>query len=229
MRTGIDQYFTYDFTRFFYHGVAFKRSFKSARPANRDDDVLRWYRFFNDTNEYSDLTKQSYLRDFALFVRHCDYKNLRPESAEAVESLERHLVEQVRIEKMNVNSARKQISCVKKCLEKLGNPSSTWFSSYSLFRSEVNPTEGYSDRELSVLIKIIYRFFNQLSKQILDEPDKYLQATTNKRVGTFIYQGFTHDIASPITKCFSAAYFLLALICSSKTGHFIKRHFVVQS
>ncbi|EKN4583347.1 hypothetical protein CGH86_09825 [Vibrio parahaemolyticus] len=210
MRTGIDQYFTYDFTRFFYQGVAFKKNFDSAKPANRDDDVLRWYRFFNNTNEYSDLTKQSYLRDFALFVRHCDYKNLRPESAEAVESLERHLIEQVRIEKMNVNSARKQISCVKKCLEKLGNPSSSWFSSYSLFRSEINPTEGYSDRELSVLIKVIYRFFNQLSTQILDEPDKYLQATTNKRVGTFTYQGFTHDIASPITKCFSAAYFLLA-------------------
>ena len=210
LRTGIDQYFTYDFTRLFYKGAAFKKDFGSAFSANRDDDVLRWYRFFNETNEYSDLTKQSYLRDFALFVRHCDSKMLLPESAEAVESLERHLIEQVRIEKMNVNSARKQISCIKKCLEKLGNPSSSWFSSYSLFRSEANPTESYSDQELTTLIKIIYRFFNQLSKQILDEPDKYMQAATNKRVGTFIYQGFTHDVTTPVTKCFSAAYFLLA-------------------
>lgn len=210
LRTGIDQYFTYDFTRFFYKGVPFKKQLESADTANRDDDVLRWYRFFDEANEYSDLTKQSYLRDFALFVRHCDSKRIIPESAEAVESLERHLIEQVRIKKMNVNSARKQISCVKKCLDKLGNPSSSWFSSYSLFRSEANPTESYSDQELTTLIKVIHRFFNQLSKQILDEPNKYMQAATNKRVGTFRYQGFTHDLASPVTKCFSAAYFLLA-------------------
>lgn len=92
LRTGIKQTFTYDFTRFFYKGVAFKKHLKTAEPANRDDDVFRWYRIFTEINEYSDLTKQSYLRDFAKYVRFCDSKKLPPEGAKAVESWERHLM-----------------------------------------------------------------------------------------------------------------------------------------
>ncbi|OJZ59042.1 hypothetical protein BSN91_19550, partial [Vibrio cholerae] len=69
----------------------------------------------------------------------------------------------------------------KKCLEMLGNPSSEWFSPYGLFRSEPNPTQGYSDRELSSLIKIINSFFRQVSKQIMENPSIHLNASTNKR------------------------------------------------
>ncbi|MEF1291000.1 hypothetical protein [Vibrio sp. M260118] len=210
LRTGVKQTFTYDFTRFFYKGVAFKRNLQHAEPANRDSDVIRWYRIFSETNEYSDLTKQSYLRDFAKYVRFCDSKKLNPESSTAVESWERHLIEQVRISSMNVNSARKMISCPKKCLEMFGNPSAEWFSPYSLFRSEPNPTQGYSDRELSSLIKIIHSFFRQISKQIMDSPEVHLNASGNQRTASFTYNQHTHEIASPITKCFSAAYFMLS-------------------
>ncbi len=210
LRTGVKQFFTYDFTRFFYKGVAFKRELNRAEAANRDEDVLRWFRFFNEANEYSDQTKQCYLRDFAIYVRFCDLKSLRPESASAVEAYERDLVEQVRLSKVNVNSARKRISCIRKCLEKLGNPSSNWFSSYAVFRSEPNPTQGYSDREITVLIRIIYRFFNQISKQIIEDPDTHLSAATTKQTARFSFNGHTHKITSPITKCFSAAYFLIA-------------------
>lgn len=92
----------------------------------------------------------------------------------------------------------------------LGNPSSEWFSPYGLFRSEPNPTQGYSDRELSSLIKIINSFFRQVSKQIMENPSIHLNASTNKRTATFTYNNHTHEIASPITKCFSAAYFMLS-------------------
>jgi hypothetical protein len=210
LRTGIKQTFTYDFTRFFYKGVAFKRDLQRSESANRDADVLRWYRIFAETNEYSDLTKQSYIRDFAKYVRFCDSKRLNPESSSAVESWERYLIEQVRISSMNVNSARKMISCSKKCLEMLGNPSAEWFSPYGLFRSEPNPTQGYSDRELSSLIKIINSFFRQISKQIMDNPEVHLNASGNQRTASFTYNQHTHEIASPVTKCFSAAYFMLS-------------------
>ncbi|MBF4391228.1 hypothetical protein EAY32_25510, partial [Vibrio anguillarum] len=92
----------------------------------------------------------------------------------------------------------------------LGNPSSEWFSPYGLFRSEPNPTQGYSDRELSSLIKIINSFFRQIYKQIMTNPSIHLNASTNKRTATFTYNNHTHGIASPITKCFSAAYFMLS-------------------
>lgn len=83
-------------------------------------------------------------------------------------------------------------------------------SPYGLFRSEPNPTQGYSDRELSSLIKIINSFFRQVSKQIMENPSIHLNASTNKRTATFTYNNHTHEIASPITKCFSAAYFMLS-------------------
>ncbi|MBT9967006.1 hypothetical protein [Vibrio anguillarum] len=40
LRTGIKQTFTYDFTRFFYKGVAFKKDLQRAESAHRDADVL---------------------------------------------------------------------------------------------------------------------------------------------------------------------------------------------
>lgn len=210
LKIGINQTIKFDFNRFFYSGVPFKRDLDTTSLANRNDDVYRWFHFFNGTQEFADLTKQSYLRDFVQFVRFCDNRGLLPESKVGAENWERHLVEKVRLGSIGVNTARKMVSCAKRVLQMLGNPTEKWFSPYGLFRSESNPTQGYSDRELKVLIRPINSFFRQISLQIIAETDEYLAAACNMKIAKFTFNNHTHDVASPITKCFSAAFFLLS-------------------
>jgi len=210
LRSGINQQVTFDFSRFLYLGVPPKRLFSETPSANRKLDIYRWHRCFVTTNEYSDLTKYGYIADLVKFVRFCDSRKLIPESKIAIEHWERNLVEQVRLGSIKVNTARKLISCTKCLLQMLGHPTKEWFSAYHLFRSEVNPTQSYSDKELKTLIRILNSFFRQLSNQILEVPQKHLSASGNKRTATFTYNGHEHEIASPVTKCFSAAFFLLS-------------------
>lgn len=222
LKTGIAKTTHFDFARFKYLGVPTKNRILDSILANRDDEVKRWFKYFQNDNEYSDSTKWGYIHDFIKFVRLCDKHRVIPASELAVIVWERHLVEQVRLEGMNINSARKLISSIKTILTRINSTSLTWFSSYSLFRSEVHATKGYSDRELAQLIRVIHTFFRQIAPKIIDKPDLYINAGRRTAVGSFKYSGKEISISGAVTKCFCAAYFLLSYYTFSNSSTILK-------
>lgn len=210
LKTGIAKVINFDFERFRYIGVPDKTSLGNSTLASRDSDVERWFRYFKNENEYADTTKWGYIHDFIKFVRLCDKKRLNPETEPSVIVWERHLVESVRLGTMHINSARKLISSIKAVLSKLNEDAISWFSQYSLFRSEIHPTQGYSDKELAKLIRIIHLFFKQVSSKVLANPEPLNASKTSYKNIVFTCEGAEHKVHNPLTKCFSAAYFLLA-------------------
>lgn len=215
LKTGIAQTSSFDFSRFDYLDVPIRFKLKSAVSAHRHKDVIRWFNYFKNENEYADTTKWGYLNDFVKFVRQCDKNRVSPETELAVTMWERHLTESVRLGNLHVNSARKLISSIKTIMTRLDESNSSWFSSYSLFRSEINPTQGYSDKELALLLKIILPFFRQTAKQIIDAAE----SNTGLKLGSsrFKYQGETFSVKNPIPKCFSSAFFLISYYTFANT------------
>lgn len=210
LKTGVNKTTTFHFARFLYVGVPPLTTLHKGTSAHRDSQVYRWHQCIAATQEYSDTTKYGYISDLIQFVRFCDSQGLIPESQTAVTYWERHLVEGVRLGNLRVNTARKLLSCTRCLLQLLGHPTKQWFSPYHLFRAEVNPTQGYTDAELKQLVRLISAFFKQVSQQIIQSPERHLGAATNKQTAIFQYQGHEHHVASPVTKCFSAAFYLLA-------------------
>ncbi|MEO9508589.1 MAG: hypothetical protein ABJG28_05335, partial [Nonlabens ulvanivorans] len=193
-----------------------------AAFADRDDLVYKWFRVFKENNEYSDRTLHGYIHDFIKYVRVCDESKIPPESEGAVTLWERHLVEQVRLNGMNVNSARKLISSIKSILGISFAESHKWFSQYSIFRSEIKPTKAYSDNELSKLLKVFHALFNQLYTQIMDNKDFYLKSSATCKTTSFSFNGHSIPIASAVTKCFCAAYYLLSYFTLSNSTTLLK-------
>lgn len=178
--------------------------------ANRADLVDKWLKAFRFANDYSDVTKHSYFRVLSQYVRNADQTNCHPESAEAVASWEKYLVLQVRLNKLGTNAARGKISTVKILLKLFGCPVENWFSKFKLFRSEVNPTNAYSDRERDILLELLLDLFNKLSKKILQAPHIHLNAHRASPTIEYEFQGKKVGICAAISKCFYAAYFILA-------------------
>jgi hypothetical protein len=210
LKTGIAKIVNFDFERFRYMSVPSKANFSNSVIASREYDVERWFQYFKNENEYADTTKWGYIHDFIKFVRLCDELRLNPETEQAVIAWERHLVESVRLGSMHINSARKLISSIKAILSKLHDDATSWFSQYSLFRSEIHPTQGYSDKELAKLIRIIHLFFKQVSSKIISNPTQFNASGCSENKVLFTYGGAEHKVNNALTKCFSAAYFLLA-------------------
>ena len=211
-----------DFNRFRFRGVPVARNISMAALADRDDLVYKWFRVFKENNEYSDRTLHGYIHDFIKYIRVCDDSNIPPESEGAVTLWERHLVEQVRLNGMNVNSARKLISSIKSILSISIADSHKWFSPYSIFRSEIKPTKAYSDNELSKLLKIFHALFNQLYIQIIDNKEFYLTSSATCKTTSFSFKGHSIAIASAVTKCFCAAYYLLSYFTLSNSTTLLK-------
>ena len=210
LQVGIAKTINFNFNRFRYIGVPKSFYLSSGVFANRDEQIRRWHYALSTNNEYTDPTKHSYLQDFAKYVKFSDLMKTPPESKEAVELWEQNLIEKVRMQQMHVNTARKHLSSTKKILEILDCPIRDWFSRVGLFRSEVNPTAGYSDNELKSLVRILHKFFRQLYQQIKADPQKHINAATNNKTATFSFQDKEIPLGAVVTKCFAAGYFLLA-------------------
>jgi hypothetical protein len=222
LESGVAERVFVDFNRLRYFNVPTKNNIKNSIFADRDEDVFRWHRCFKDSNEYSDRTLIGYIHDFTKFIRVCDQQKITPESKGAVILWERHLVEQVRLNGMNINSARKLISSIKSIFTLLNHETIHWFSQYSLFRSEINPTKGYSDKELSQLLKLLHPLFKQLCNKILSNPEYFISEKTRAITTTFEYKGNSIPIAGAITKCFCAGFFLLSYFTLSNTSTILK-------
>ena len=210
LRVGIAKTINFNFNRFRYIGVPKSFRLYSKTFANRDAQVYKWHTYITAHNEYTDSTKHSYLQDFVKYVEFSDLMKKQPESKEAVELWEQNLIEKVRMQQMHVNTARKHLSSTKKILEILDCPTRDWFSRVGLFRSEVNPTTGYSDNELKSLVRILHKLFRQLYQQIKADPQKHINAATINKTATFTFQDKNISLGAAVTKCFVAGYFLLA-------------------
>jgi len=222
LEAGIATTSVIDFNRFRFYGVPVKHDIEKSINANRDALVEKWYQCFNNNNEYADRTLHGYIHDFIKFVRVCDEPKINPESKDAVILWERHLVEQVRLNGMKVNSARKLISSIKSILGLLNDAAKSWFSAHSIFRSEINPTKSYSDKELSQLLKLFHSLFRQLTKQILNQTNIHLSANSSKKTAVFEYNGNSIPIAGAVTKCFCLGYYLLSYFTLSNSTTLLK-------
>lgn len=222
LETGIASTSVIDFNRLRFLGVPIRQKLSKSINANRDGSVYRWYNCFKNDNEYADRTLHGYIQDFIKYIRVCDGHRVEPESEGAVILWERHLVEQVRLNGMNVNSARKLISSIKTILRLLNQDYKSWFSAHSIFRSEINPTKSYSDNELAQLLKVFYPMFRQLSKQIIKQPELYLSDRSRKKNAIFVYKSHTIEVSGAINKCFSVAYYLLSYFTLSNCSSLLK-------
>lgn len=210
LKMGISKTTYFDFERLRYLGVPKIKNTVGGVSANRDDRVKVWFQVFRDHNEYTDQTKNGFLQDFVKYVKCCDQNNVAVESCIAVEIWERHLISQVRSHSMSVNSARKLISTMKSILTLFDCPVFNWFSKYPLFRSESNPTNSYSDTELTKLIRTLRGLHHQLGKQIKDAPQVHLDAAPNTHTAFYRDSNRYLDICATVTKYFCASFFLLA-------------------
>lgn len=143
LKIGISKYQNFDFNRFRYLGVPKKRDLNTAKFADRGDVVQRWFDTLNNNQEYSDQTKFGYFHDLTRYLSFTDSRLLDPESEDAANAWEQHLVEKVRLGSMMVNTAQKHNSAIKCLLRLLDYPVDKWFSPQGLFRRETNPTEAY--------------------------------------------------------------------------------------
>ncbi|MFC4700801.1 hypothetical protein ACFO4O_11575 [Glaciecola siphonariae] len=218
LNNGVSQFRTIDFARLRYRGVPGKKrcDLKTAKLLNRDNTVRRWFAFFKNTNDYRDTTKISYFNELIKYVRVCDLERIDFESEVAIVVFERHLVEQVRLGKINVNSARKSYAATKNLMTRVVETSEAWFSQYALFRADYNPTRSYSDKELAALLRVLHALFKCLHRGIFDN------SHVNQHIGCktiqFVYEGTLVDITSPLTKYFCCAFFLFSYFtCGNST------------
>lgn len=210
LKMGISKIAYFDFERFRYLGIPKLKSIAEATFADRDDLVTKWFQIFSESNQYTDQTKNGYVQDFAKYVKFCDRNNIVPESAIAIEMWERHLINQVRIHSIAVNSARKLISATKCILELFDCPVFDWFSKYPIFRSEANPTNSYSDTELAKLVRCLKILHQQLGRQIRENPLLHVNAAPNTCTAHYCDPNRSLDICGAVTKYFCASFFLLA-------------------
>lgn len=210
LKTGIAKYQYFDFNRYRYFNVPSKSALAKSHYANRDDIVLRWFRVLSNNHEQSDTTKHGYINDLVKYVRFADVYTLNMESQETVSRWEQNLVEKVRLGSMHVNTARKLNSSIKCLFKLLELPVKKWFSSRGLFRCEVNPTEGYSDKELKTLLRLLHPLFRQLHRQIMKAPEVHINAQPMDFTAVVDLQGKKIEVAGAITKCFALGYFLMS-------------------
>lgn len=210
LKVGIAKYQYFDFNRYRYFNVPNKLALAKGQFANRDEIVVRWFRVLNNSHDQSDNTKHGYVNDLAKYVRFADLHKLQIESKETASRWEQHLIEKVRLGSMHVNTARKLNSSIKCLFKLLELPVKKWFSSRGLFRSEVNPTEGYSDKELKTLLRLLYPLFRQLHRQIIESPDVHMKAQPRDYTAIVNLQGKKIEVAGALTKCFALGYFLMS-------------------
>jgi hypothetical protein len=210
LKIGIAKYQYFDFNRYRYFNVPSKLTLAKSHFANRDDIVLRWFRVLSSSHEQSDSTKHGYINDLVKYVRFADLHKLDLESKETISRWEQNLVEKVRLGSMHVNTARKINSSIKCLFKLLELPVQKWFSSRGLFRSEVNPTEGYSDKEIKTLLRLLHPLFRQLHKQIVETPEIHINAQPRDHTAVVSLQGRKIEVAGVITKCFALGYFLMS-------------------
>lgn len=210
LKMGISKTAYFDFERLRYLEVPRLKDIPKAKHANRDDRVNEWFEIFRDYNEYTDQTKNGFLHDFTKYVKFCDINNVEVESSIAVEIWERHLINQVRVHAISVNSARKLISTMKSILTLFDCPVFDWFSKYPIFRSELNPTNAYSDVELTKLVRSLKTLQHQLGKHIKENPQLHLAASPNTFTATYSDNSRRLNVCAVITKYFCASFFLMA-------------------
>lgn len=210
LKIGISKYQSFDFNRFRYLGVPQKKQIDKAKFANRDKLVHKWVDILGRSQEYSGQTKFGYFHDLTRYVSFTDSRMLNPESEEAANAWEQHLIEKVRLGSMPVNTAQKHNSAIRCLLRLLGYPVEKWFSPHGLFRRESNPTEAYSDTELKTLLRLIQPLFNQLFKQITSDFPLYLNAQPRDKFASIQLKGRNCQVAGAITKCFTLGYFLMS-------------------
>ena len=199
-----------DFQRFRYKGVPKVVELRKSTLLDRDEQVIKWYQTFKANTEYTDPTLNSLFGAFTKYVNICDSIPVNPESKEGISAFEAHLVHKVRIGAKNSNSAKGELSSIRTIMRMLDHPVNEWFSKFKLFRSQINPTQAYSDSELRKLIKILQELYFQLSKQIQISPKKYIRAGRHEQHACFSFNNINVPVYGAITKCYCAAYFLLS-------------------
>lgn len=210
LKTGIAHYESFDFNRFRYLCAPKQNQLKGAVFANRDVQVYRWYNALLNAQDLRDKTKHGYANDLAKYLKFIDSRLLEAESEDAACAWEQHLVEKVRLGVIRVNTAQKLNSSIKCLLRILEQPVEKWFSPYGLFRREHNPTEAYSDHELKTLLRLLHPLFNQLFKQVITSPEKYMCAGPGEYTALVDISGKKIEVAGAATKCFSFGYFLMS-------------------
>jgi len=205
-----DQFVYPDFQRFRYKGVPKVVELRKSTLLNRDELVIEWYRAFKGNTEYTDTTLHSLYRTFTKYVKVCDSIPVIPDSKEGISAFEASLVHNVRIGAKSSNSAKGELSSLRTIMRMLDRPVDQWFSKFKLFRSQINPTQAYSEIELKTLIKILQSLYFQLSKQIQASPKKYIRAGRRDQYASFSFKDIEVPVSGAITKCYCAAYFLLA-------------------
>ncbi|AIY66231.1 hypothetical protein OM33_00565 [Pseudoalteromonas piratica] len=199
-----------DFQRFRFKGVPKIVELQKSTLLNRDELVIEWYRAFKSNTKYTDTSLHSLYRTFTKYVKVCDSIPANPDSKEGINAFEAYLVHNVRIGSTSSNSANRELSGLRAIMRMLDRPVEQWFSKFKLFRSQINPTQAYSEIELKKLIKILQSLYFQLSKQIQASPKKYIKAGRHEQYASFSFGDIKVYVSSAITKCYCAAYFLLA-------------------
>lgn len=205
-----DQFVYPDFQRFKYKGVPKLFEMRRGTLLSRDNQVIKWYQAFKANTEYTDTTMNTLFRTFTRYVNICDSVPVNPDSKEGINAFETALVHSVRIGSKSSNTAKGELSSIRTIMKMLDHPVDEWFSKFKLFRSQINPTQAYSESELKKLIKILKELYFQLSKQIQTSPKKYIQAGRSNQYASFSFNKIEVPVSGAITKCYCAAYFLLA-------------------
>lgn len=152
-----DQFVYPDFKRFRYKGVPKLFEMRRGTLLSRDNQVIKWYQAFKANTEYTDTTMNTLFRTFTRYVNICDSIPVNPDSKEGINAFETALVHSVRIGSKSSNTAKGELSSIRTIMKMLDHPVDEWFSKFKLFRSQINPTQAYSESELKKLIKILKR------------------------------------------------------------------------
>ncbi|WDE12030.1 hypothetical protein [Thalassomonas haliotis] len=213
-----EQFVYPDFQRFRYKGVPKVYKMLRGTLLERDEQVIKWYRAFKGNTEYTDTTLHSLYRVFTKYVKICDSIPVNPDSKKGISAFETALVHNVRTGAKSSNSAKGELSNLRTIMRMLDHPVDDWFSKFKLFRSQITPTQAYSEKELKTLIKILQSLYFQLSKQIQQSPQKYIQAGRRDRYASFSFNEIEVQVNGAITKCYCSAYFLLAYYTWGNAG-----------
>ena len=209
---GVERESIIDFNRLRYIGAPKNSDIRIGKVefANRDEQVITWYRKFSNANQFTDITLNGYFCNLTFYVALIDNASLELDSREAVELFEATLIEHVRLGKHSVGWARKVHSGLKTLFRLLNWSSIEHFSVYPIFRNESLPTPAYSDTEIKRILKLLMRLFNQLHKSLLEDIEYHLNANNRQKTVELNYLQYSVKVSGAITKYFCLSYFLMS-------------------
>ncbi|EOH0515800.1 hypothetical protein ACNPDE_003689 [Vibrio fluvialis] len=216
IRNGANAHTLLDFNRFRYRGVPKTHEIKlgNVQLLDRDDIAQRMFIAITGKEDVSPATKGNIFLAARRHFAFCDAQTppLQPLSETAyVKELEYNSIRQRRGEIKDSTESRKRAD-----LSSLYQWQDLSIKNIKPLKirhsgcSQTEPTRGYSDADLKLLLPLLRSIFKQLYQQFIVDPQLHFQASPNEKTMVFSWKGNDYPVSGGASKIFYAATFLLS-------------------